>query len=246
MSIEQEAADKRRDPPRPAHPPALNVPGAVLATIVLLGLVHAVRTFVLGPAADDRLVFDLAFIPGCYETDCVGIYGRAAGAGFWTPLTHAFLHGDWAHFGLNAVWLLAFGTPVARRIGARRYVLFSVAGALAGAGLFFLVNPALMEPVIGASGVVSALMGGACRFAFGASRQFGESASEVPLLPIGRALADRTVLVFILVFFATNLATATSFGSFISGGSAIAWEAHLGGFAFGFLCFGPFDRRRAA
>lgn len=225
-------------------PPVFNVPGAIVATIVLLALVHALRVFGLGIAADDRFVLDFAFIPGCYETDCAAAYGRDAGAGVWTPLTHALLHGDWTHLGLNVVWLLAFGTPVARRIGTLRYAVFSVAGALAGAGLFFLVNPMLLEPVLGASGVVSALMGGACRFAFGAPSRAAAAPSRGSVrLTIVEALADRTVLVFILAFFATNLATATSFGAFISGGGAIAWEAHFGGFAFGFLCFGLFDRR---
>jgi membrane associated rhomboid family serine protease len=220
--------------------PIFNVPGAVLATVLLLAAVHAVRVFVVGDAADERLIVDLAFIPACYELDCASAYGRPEGASLWTPVTHALLHGDWTHLGLNVVWLLAFGTPVARRLGAGGYALFSLAGALAGAGLFFALNPTLPEPVIGASGVVSALMGGACRFAFGPRR----GPPEAPRLTIAEALSDRTILTFVIVFFATNLLTASSFGTFLGGGAAIAWEAHLGGFVFGFLCFAPFDRRR--
>ncbi|GGD90502.1 rhomboid family intramembrane serine protease [Aureimonas endophytica] len=232
--------ETRRDS---TNPPIFNIPGIVLATILLLAAVHALRVFVLGDIADANVVLDFAFIPGCYVTDCVAGFGRSAGAGLWSPLTHALLHGDWMHLGLNTIWLVAFGTPVARRLGALRYTLFSVVGALAGAGLFDLVNPTLLEPVVGASGVVSALMGGACRFAFGSLGRSAVAPAAAPRLSIGQALADRTILIFIIVFFVTNLATASSFGSYLAGGATIAWEAHLGGFIFGFLGFALFDQR---
>lgn len=237
------------EPPEPSqrrersNPPAFNIPGIVLATVLLLAAVHAFRVFGLGADADDRLVIDFAFIPGCYEADCSGIDGRGPGADLWSPLTHALLHGDWTHLGLNVVWLLAFGAPIARRLGAAGYVAFSIAGALAGAGCFYLFNPSLLEPVVGASGVVSALMGGACRFAFGSLGRFAGQQEQAPRLTVVQALSDRTILVFVVIFFATNLLTASSFGAFLGGGATIAWEAHLGGFAFGFLCFAPFDRR---
>lgn len=225
-----------------SNPPAFNVPGIVLASILAFAAVHLVRTTVLGSAGDERVLLDFAFIPGCYVADTGFCLFRSPGAGLWTPLTYAFLHGDWMHLATNTVWLLAFGTPVARRIGALRFVIFSAVGAVAGAALFDLLNPTLLLPVIGASGIVSALMGGACRFAFTApGRLHSRSLASVPLMPIGRALANRTVLFFIIVFFATNLAIGSGVGGFLGGGE-VAWEAHLGGFAFGFLFFQLFDR----
>ncbi|KQT53725.1 protease [Aureimonas sp. Leaf454] len=224
------------------RPPAFNIPGVVLAVILLLAAVHLGRTQLIGPVMDDRLIADLAFIPACYSQPCEVLFGRPNGALLWSPLSHALLHGDWTHFGLNAIWLLAFGSPVARRIGSVRFLGFVVGGALAGAAAFFLLNPTLMEPVIGASGVVSALMGGACRFAFsGLQRRAATSATSVRL-SLGQALSDRTILFFILVFFATNLLTGTALGGYVSGGAQIAWEAHIGGFLFGFLAFALFDR----
>lgn len=237
------AIDDETVPPpyRRRSPPAFNVPPIILVTIVVLALVQAVRSFVLSPSADEQVLLDFAFVPACYEQDCAALFARAAGADIWSPLSHSFLHGDWTHLGLNVVWLLAFGTPVARRIGATAFLAFSASGAAAGAGLFFLVNPDLMVPVVGASGIVSALMGGACRFAFASMgrRSFGQG--EGPLLSLGQALSDRTVLFFILIFFATNILTASGLAGFIDGGASVAWEAHLGGFIFGFLAFGLFD-----
>lgn len=237
-----EAPEIRFERQRP--PPAFNVPGIVLALIAIFIAVHALRMFAIGPLADSFVLVDFAFIPGCYDSVAEICSYQRTGAGLWSPLTYSFLHGDWMHLGVNSVWLLAFGTPVARRLGAARFLLFSACGAIAGAAVFYFLNPTLVAPVIGASGVVSALMGGACRFAFGGARSpmpF-EAQALLPVVPITEALANRTVLIFVAVFFGTNLLIGSAAGGFLGGGT-VAWEAHLGGFAFGFLAFQLFDPR---
>ena len=231
---------------RRRHPPAFNVPGVILALIGVFALVHAVRSYILGPVAANEALLDLAFIPGCYGDHDPVCGFRVPGADVFTPLSYAFLHGGWAHLGANAVWLLAFGTPVARRFGVTRFLIYSGFGSIAGALVFYLLNPALVAPVIGASGVVSALMGGACRFAFG-GRSPGPMTTrpDLPAASIRDALANKTVLIFIAAFFATNLLLGTGIGSAFGEGE-VAWQAHLGGFVFGFLSFqffDPFSRR---
>lgn len=235
--------DSSPPPVRPKGPPAFNVPGVVVLVILALVVVQAIRSFGLSREADDWVLTEFAFIPGCYAEACALFLDRNPGAQFWSPLSHAFLHGDWTHLGLNTVWLLAFGTPVARRLGAERFLIFAALGAVAGALMFYIFNTDLIVPVIGASGTVSALMGGACRFAFGSIGRSGAAALRVPLLTIGQALAERTVLFFILIFFATNILTASGYSAFVDGGAAVAWEAHVGGFLFGFLSLSFFDRR---
>ncbi|MBB4001357.1 rhomboid family intramembrane serine protease [Aurantimonas endophytica] len=232
---------------RQRPPPAFNVPGIVLGLICVYIAVHAVRMFALSPLVDSFVLVDFAFIPGCYQAAAEFCAYQRPGAGLWSPLTYSFLHGDWMHLAVNSVWLLAFGTPVARRLGAVRFLVFSCCGAVAGAAAFYLLNPEIVAPVIGASGVVSALMGGACRFAFGGS---GATMSPLmqpylPVVSIRAALTNRTVLIFVAVFFGTNLLIGSAAGGFLGGGT-VAWEAHLGGFAFGFLLFSFFDPRSRA
>ncbi len=225
---------------QPANPPAFNIPGAVMATLLVLVGIHAFRTLVLSPDTDFMVLVDFSLIPACYNVPFPECLARPAGADLWTPVTHAFLHGSWGHLGANALWLVAFGTPVARRLGARRYVLFCLAGALGGAGLFYAMNPTLLQPMIGASGVVSALMGGACRFALGGRGPLTSGALALaPRMTLMESLTNRTVLVFILIFFGSNLAIGSI--GIAGAGETIAWEAHLGGFAIGFLTFGFFD-----
>lgn len=225
--------------------PAINLPPAVLMLIAAFGLVHLWRTS-LPEESEYFWLLDLAVVPGCYG-DAVGVCRfRDAGASIWTPLSHAFLHGDWAHFGVNALWMLAFGTPVERRIGSVRFVLFFIAGALAGAGFFYLLNPHLLQPMIGASGAVSALMGGACRFALQSSgASLRGDVSRSPRLSVRGALQNRTVVIFAAVFFLTNVALGSGVGALLGEEGAIAWEAHIGGFLLGFLSFRFFDRQVA-
>ncbi|WAP68110.1 rhomboid family intramembrane serine protease [Jiella pelagia] len=247
MSEQRVPNERYPDGPDRRPPPAFNIPGVVFVLIAAMGLIHAYRTMVLGEVTDARLVLDFAFIPGCYGGGGDLCLIRPLAADVWSPLTYAFLHGSWTHYGINTVWLIAFGTPVARRLGAGRFLAFAAAGSVAGAAVFYLVNSGLVVPVIGASGTVSALMGGACRFAFvktGASRGLTANPRQ-PMISIGEALSDRTVLVFVIAFFATNFLVGSGVGDALTGGGEVAWEAHLGGFVFGFFCLPLFDRMRA-
>ncbi|BDA84923.1 rhomboid family intramembrane serine protease [Aureimonas sp. SA4125] len=231
-------------PPVRVNPPAFNVPGVVLAAILAFTLVQALRSFVLTPDSDDWLITEFSFVAACYSENCAEFFGRDPGAQFWSPLSYAFLHGDWMHLGLNVIWMLAFGTPVARRLGNARVIAFSAVGAMIGALAFYVSSPDLMVPVIGASGIVSALMGGACRFALGSVGRPLPAGADLPLLSIRQALSDRTVIFFIVIFFATNLLTASGLGGFLDGGASVAWQAHLGGFVFGFLGLALFEPHR--
>ena len=242
MSEDRSGRPRRAVPDR-ERVPAFNISPAVLALIAVFALIHLWRTS-LPEEREYFWLIDLALIPGCYE-DAVDVCRfRDAGADLWTPLSHAFLHGDWSHLGVNALWMLAFGTPVERRIGSARFLLFFVVGALAGAGLFLLLNLGLLQPMIGASGAVSALMGGACRFALNTSEgPLGRDVSRAPRLSVREALRDRTVVIFALVFFLTNFALGSGVGALLGEESGIAWEAHIGGFLLGFLGFRLFDRQ---
>ena len=62
-----------------------------------------------------------AFLPG------------GCGAQVWTFFTYALVHADLTHLGFNALWLLAFGSPVARRFGAWRFFTFFMVTVAAGA-----------------------------------------------------------------------------------------------------------------
>jgi membrane associated rhomboid family serine protease len=225
--------------------PIFNAPFVVVGLLLALALVHVARAF-LSDMADAYVVLSLGFIPARYGPELFDVPGGSV-ASVTSFLTHMFVHGDPLHLLVNSAWLLAFGTPVARRIGSLRFLLFTMVCGVAGALTFLALNPGLAVPMVGASGAVSGLMGGLLRFLFNAFDRGGaglvpDGARDVPRMDLGQMLQDRRVLFTIGIWVALNFLFSLGFGGIAEPG-AIAWEAHLGGFFAGLITFGAFDRR---
>lgn len=160
--------------------------------------------------------------------------------GRWaTAATAVFLHGSWTHALMNAGFLLAFGTPVARflGLGARGALVFLafylVSGVLANLA-FAGVHWGAQAQVVGASGAVSALMGAAARI-IGGSGRLGPVFSRFVLTLGATWLAVNVLIAVLMAFFGGGILPG-------AGGAGVAWEAHIAGFLFGVLLIGPFAR----
>ncbi|KQV81561.1 rhomboid family intramembrane serine protease [Rhizobium sp. Root1220] len=226
-------------PARPPRSPVFNLPRPVLAALALLGLIYAVQALLLSSDALDWLFFNFGFIPLRYVTPL----SQQGPQLFWTPVSYSLLHGSIEHIVFNGLWLMAFGTPVARRIGTARFVVFWVLSAVASAALHAVLNWSNATLLIGASGVVSGLMGAACRFAFPPERQPLRPAHLNARLSIPEAFRSRTVVMFMLFWFVGNLLIAFGIPMIGDSSQAVAWDAHIGGFVFGFILFAFFDRQ---
>lgn len=219
--------------------PAFNLPGSLVAALAFLTLVHVIRTYLLTHQQDEWVLLQFAFISARYLPQFMAVDW----AWLWTPVTYSFLHGSWEHLIFNGFWMVAFGAPVVRRIGTPRFIAFWCLSAAASVALHCVFHWGEMVVVIGASGVVSGLMGAATRFVFSPSGRISRQFAHLNrLLSIREALSNRSVLVFSAIWFLTNF--AIGFGQFFSDsdGASIAWEAHIGGFLFGFVFFPLFDR----
>ncbi|MCC7346813.1 MAG: rhomboid family intramembrane serine protease [Variibacter sp.] len=229
--------------------PIFNIPAVVTLTIAALALAHAIRVYGLSVEEERRFVLLFAFIPARYDSSLIPHSAWPGGiwADIWTFVTYAFIHGDWVHFALNAIWLLAFGTAVARRFGALRFLTFFVITAAAGAGAHLATHMGDLWPMGGASAAVSGFMAGAVRFVFHAGgplslmRRGGAADYAIPAAPLGRALRDPRVLVFLGAWFALNLIFGATSFSLGEEGQSVAWQAHIGGFVAGLLLFPIFD-----
>jgi membrane associated rhomboid family serine protease len=234
--------------------PIFNVPGIVALLIAALVLVHGLREWVLTADADNDLLWLFAFVPVRYASSILGegAFPGGVAADVWTFVTYAFLHGGWTHLIINAVWLLAFGTPVARRFGTARFLAFFAVTAAGGALAHLAVHAGMRVPMIGASAAISGFMAAAIRFAFqrgGPLRLLGNDQAEayrVPALPLLAVLRDSRVLIFLGVWFALNLLFGLGSLGIDGDAQAIAWQAHIGGFLAGLLAFPLFDPIRAA
>jgi membrane associated rhomboid family serine protease len=189
----------------------------------------------------------LAVILGAFAMQSyVGVEVVASGLGFsartlergdYAPLLVAlFLHGSWAHVLVNAAFILAFATPVARRFGldgwgvTAFYGFYLVCGVAANLG-YAAAYPDSEAVVVGASGAAAGLMAAA-------SRLMGPGPGLEPFL-------SRPVLSLAGAFLGVNLLLAF-FGGFAgaalalgSDGAPVAWVAHLVGYAVGLVLFEP-------
>ena len=146
--------------------------------------------------------------------------------------------------------MLAFGSPVARRFGTTRFLIFFLATAAAGSLAYLAVRwntPALM---IGASAAVSGAMGAALRFVFQRGGALGMSADpweqthHVPAAPLTKLMRDGRALAFLAVWFGMNILFGIGVITLPGMTGTVAWEAHIGGFVAGLLAFSLFDPAR--
>jgi membrane associated rhomboid family serine protease len=226
--------------------PLFNVPTVIVAILALLAAIHGVREYLL-TAADDQIVFGLfAFIPARYDASMLP-YPGGFGAEIWTFVTYSFLHANWMHFGVNAIWFVPFGSAVARRFGTLRFLGFFAVTAAAGAALHLATHAGEQYPMIGASAAISGTMAAAMRFAFqpggplGRMRVDEEETYKVPALPLVGVFRDPRVLLFVGVWFGINIIFGVGTFPTLTGGESVAWQAHVGGFLAGLLLFSWFD-----
>ena len=140
-------------------------------------------------------------------------------------LTSMFLHGSIAHVLFNMWYLWIFGNNVEEAFGHWWYVILYIAGGLAATAAFIALNPESTIPLVGASGAIAAVLG-----------------AYAVLFPGHRVLS-------LLGWFVVPVPAALFLGiwfvvQFIFTGGNVAWEAHVGGFIFGFAVT-LFYRRRA-
>lgn len=206
-----------------ARQPILNVGGAVLWLIVANLAVHLVR-ILLDDRTDDQLVYGFALVAA-----------RLTGAMPWGPydplplLTYQFLHAGLDHLAINMLALLAFGTPVERRLGPARFVLFYLLCGLAGGAAHVLAFSDSPAPLIGASGAIAGCFGGAIRMIAGGGT--------------GRLAGLRQVGLLAVLWLGSQVVFGLVGGGFGSA-ETIAWWSHVGGFLAGLLLIGFFAPRR--
>lgn len=252
-----------------------NIPVVVVMLVLLLVGIQALRE-VLPDEQNAQIIANFGFVPARFTLafdperiaaalDAAGIRGQAQveldqlflGNGqplWWTPITYALLHASWVHVGLNCLWLVPFGAAVARRFGNLRFLLFCVATAIAGALAHYVTHLDGLQPMIGASAIVSGTMGAALRFVFQPAAPPGESlaprdphredlAHRPPALSLGAVFTNRTALAFLIVWSLANLLFGISAAPLGFTDGAVAWQAHVGGFLVGLLGFPLFDPR---
>jgi membrane associated rhomboid family serine protease len=220
------------------------VPKAVWVSVLILCAVHLALYFA-GANIEAWANFLLAFIPARLDpSQGVGQYWFAKYTSFFT---YGLLHANLPHLVSNCIWLLIFGTPVARRLTISRFFIVAAAGSFGGALAtqlqYFYDHTNVI--LVGASASVSALMAAATPIMFGQGSVFSrtstdEAAKRVPVLSFRDLLKSQQAVAFMATFLGLQLFTGAAQVVEVVAlldQRNIAWQAHLGGFVAGLLAF---------
>lgn len=145
-----------------------------------------------------------------------------------TLLTCIFLHGGWMHFLGNMWFLFIFGDNVEDRMGHVGFLLFYLVCGVSASVAHLLTNPDSTIPTIGASGAIAGVMG--------AYLLLYPRANVLSLIPIFFFI-EIVVLpapVFLGIWFLIQFLQGTMAITAMRT-AGVAWWAHIGGFAFGYL-----------
>ncbi|RQD56945.1 rhomboid family intramembrane serine protease [Desulfonatronovibrio magnus] len=199
-----------------------------LVFIYTLGLdtIHLARFFHLYGVVPARLTHpELAMMAGYPD------------AGYYTLVTHMFIHGGFLHFLLNSWMMWIFADNIEDVMGPVRFLLFYVlcgAGALTTHILFNFDSPV---PVVGASGAIAGVMG-AYLLLYPHSRVI----TVFPIIFIPYII-EIPAVIFLGVWFMIQIVSAL--WSDVSGaGSGVAWWAHAGGFVVGMVLLPLFKNKK--
>jgi membrane associated rhomboid family serine protease len=189
-----------------------------VVTFVLIAL--NVIVFLLELSAGEGFIEQFAFIASRFS-DAPAIYA-------YTILTAMFLHGGWMHLFGNMLFLWIFGDNVEDRFGRFQFLLFYLATGIAATLAQYIMAPHSPVPNVGASGAIAGVLG---------SYILMFPQSRVNVL-VGRQVVAMPAIVVLGMWIAVQLFSEV--GSIAStdqtseqGG--VAYMAHIGGFAAGFL-----------
>ncbi len=145
-----------------------------------------------------------------------------------TLFTSMYLHGGVGHLAGNMMFLWAFGPSLEKRLGPVGMIVFYHLGGLLGGFTQYWVDPTATIPMVGASGAISGLLAGFLVLYPGVK--------VVTLLVVVYYVTVVNLPAWLLIGFwilLQGLYGLVSLGAGQFGG--VAWFAHLGGFAGGFV-----------
>lgn len=145
-----------------------------------------------------------------------------------TPFTSMFMHGGWMHLIGNMLFLWIYGNNIEDDLGRFKFLVFYLLSGLAAIGLYTLFGPSSQIPLVGASGAIAGVMG---------AYLVRYPAARITVLVI--FIFIQTIQLpakIVLGFWFIYQIIMYSLGG-AGGGGGVAWMAHVGGFAFGWLVF---------
>jgi membrane associated rhomboid family serine protease len=147
-----------------------------------------------------------------------------------------FLHAGFFHILSNMWFLKVFGDNVEERFGRIQFLVIYLLSGIVGGVLQYLFSPSSEIPMLGASGAVAGVLGAYLVF-------FPRHQIET-LIPFGffSRIVNLPASVILIYWFVTQLFSGA--GSIVvSQVGGVAWWAHVGGFATGWIVAKLYESR---
>ena len=187
------------------------VPLVTYALIVL-----NVLFFLVELNGGDAFIMKWAFVPSRFLANPVG--------DFPTLFTSMFMHAGWVHLGGNMLYLWIFGDNVEDRLGSVKFIIFYLLCGLAATFAQLIFSLGSDIPNLGASGAIAGVLGAYILM-------FPKQSIRVAQ---GQRIIQVPALIMIGLWFGLQL--FSGFSSIAgTADSGVAYMAHVGGFAAGFL-----------
>ncbi|HKB49522.1 MAG TPA: rhomboid family intramembrane serine protease [Ktedonobacterales bacterium] len=193
-----------------------------------------VVVFVLELNYGDCFIADYSTVPAAIVHDVPAtIQGCPIGQPsfvYLTLLTSMFLHANLLHIGGNMLYLFIFGDNVEDRLGHFWYLVFYLFCGLVASLAQIAVDPTSTQLNLGASGAIAGVLGAYLVFYPGAQVR------TLIFLGFFVTFARLSAIIVIGLWFVLQLVSGLASlnpGSVSSGG--VAYFAHVGGFAAGFV-----------
>ncbi|MBI1862566.1 rhomboid family intramembrane serine protease [Candidatus Microgenomates bacterium] len=189
---------------------------------LIIAVTIAVFLVQLGAPDMEAFILKYAFVPSHFS--------------FFNPQSYQyvlysiFLHGSILHIVSNLWFLRVFGDNVEDAMGHFKYLLFYLLGGIIAVFSQYLVAPHTSIPMIGASGAISAVSG-----AYFVYFRNSRVKTLVALLVIWTVVDLSASVVLGYWFLMQVLSSLVSLAAVDGGQGGVAFFAHVGGFAFGYL-----------
>jgi membrane associated rhomboid family serine protease len=185
-------------------------------TYVLIAI--NVLFFLLELQNGDEFIHKWAFVPQRFAADPAGQLP--------TVFSAMFMHGSWLHLGGNMLYLWIFGDNVEDSFGHVKYLLFYLLAGIAATFAQFAALPGSNIPNVGASGAIAGVLGAYILM-------FPNARINVLL---GRQVVAMPALIVLGFWIVLQLVSGVgSIATTSADVGGVAYMAHVGGFAAGFL-----------
>jgi membrane associated rhomboid family serine protease len=189
-----------------------------VVTVVLIVL--NVLVFLVELNGGDTFIRQWAFIPRRFGADPAG--------DVHTIFSAMFMHGGWLHLGGNMLYLWIFGDNVEDDFGPLKFLIFYLVCGIAATFAQFAVVPHSNIPNVGASGAIAGVLGGYLLL-FPHARVRVLMYNQIVQMP---ALIVLGLWIVLQVFSGVGSIAQTAQTEDAGG---VAYMAHVGGFAAGFV-----------